>query len=128
MAPRCGDEFPKALVAEVVAVRRRCLDHAVAKQNHELAGFERNCRGRREILVRADAERLLQQNSDTRLSAFGALTPGITIMKLLPDGWSADLKLEFYRQRSAWRLGGAGSPGLEPFSARWIQAGLSKTF
>src|SRR5207249_6499106 len=46
---------------------------------------------------RADAERLLQQNSDTRLSAFGALTPGITIMKLLPDGWSADLKLEFYR-------------------------------
>ena len=69
-----------------------------------------------------------QYSADTRLSAFGALTPGITIMKLLPDGWSADLKLEFYRQRSAWRLGGAGSPGLEPFSARWIQAGLSKTF
>ncbi|MGH8850914.1 MAG: DUF3570 domain-containing protein [Casimicrobiaceae bacterium] len=65
--------------------------------------------------------------ADTRLSAFGALTPGITVAKLLPDGWSVDLKVEFYRQRAAWRPGG-GSPGLEPLSARWIQTGISKTF
>jgi hypothetical protein len=67
-------------------------------------------------------------SADTRLSAFGALTSGVSIVKRLPDGWSFDLKLDFYRQRSDWRLGGDGSPGLEPFSARWIQTGISKTF
>ncbi len=41
--------------------------------------------------------------ADTRLSAFGALTPGITVAKLLSEGWAVDLKVEFYRQRSAWR-------------------------
>jgi len=67
-------------------------------------------------------------SADTRLSAFGALTSGVSIVKRLPDGWSFDIKLDFYRQRSDWRLGGDGSPGLEPFSARWIQTGISKTF
>jgi Protein of unknown function (DUF3570) len=67
-------------------------------------------------------------SADTRLSAFGALTSGVSIVKRLPDGWSFDVKLDFYRQRSDWRLGGHGSPGLEPFSARWIQTGVSKTF
>jgi hypothetical protein len=67
-------------------------------------------------------------SADTRLSAFGALTSGVSIVKQLPDGWSFDVKLDFYRQRSDWRLGGDGSPGLEPFSARWIQTGVSKTF
>ncbi|MGH8713607.1 MAG: DUF3570 domain-containing protein [Casimicrobiaceae bacterium] len=65
--------------------------------------------------------------ADTRLSAFGALTPGITVAKTLPGGWTVDLKVEFYRQRSDWRPGG-GSPGLEPLSARWIQTGISKAF
>ena len=67
-------------------------------------------------------------SADTRLSAFGALTPGIGVAKLLPDGWSVDLKWEFYRQRSSWRFGGSGSPGLEPFSARWFEFGIAKTF
>jgi hypothetical protein len=66
--------------------------------------------------------------ADTRLSAFGALTSGLSIAKRLPGGWSFDIKLDFYRQRSDWRFGGDGSPGLEPFSARWIQTGISKTF
>ena len=65
--------------------------------------------------------------ADARLSAFGALNPGVTIAKLLPEGWQIDLKVEFYRQRSDWRPGG-GSPGLEPLSARWIQTGISRTF
>jgi hypothetical protein len=67
-------------------------------------------------------------SADTRLSAFGALTSGVSIVKRLPEGWTFDVKLDFYRQRSDWRLGGDGSPGLEPFSARWIQTGVSKTF
>ena len=65
--------------------------------------------------------------ADTRLSAFGALTPGITVAKAMPDGWTVDLKVEYYRQRSDWRPGG-GSPGLLPLSARWIQTGISKAF
>lgn len=65
--------------------------------------------------------------ADTRLSAFGALTPGVAIAKLLPDGWQVDLKVEFYRQRADWRPGG-GSPGIEPLSARWIRTGVSKVF
>ena len=36
------------------------------------------------------------------------------------------MKLAFYRQRASWRVGGSGSPGLEPFSARWIEAGIAK--
>ena len=66
--------------------------------------------------------------TDTRLSAFGAITAGLLVAKALPDGWTVDLKYEFYRQKSAWKLGGDGSPGLLPFSANWIQAGVAKAF
>jgi hypothetical protein len=66
--------------------------------------------------------------ADARLSAFGALTAGLTLSKQLPDGWSFDVAVDFYRQRSDWHLGGDGSPGLEPFSARWIRTGISKSF
>ncbi len=66
--------------------------------------------------------------ADTRLSAFGAWLPGILVAKQLAGGWSVDLKLEYYEQRSSWRLGGGGSEGLLPFSARWIQVGVAKTF
>ena len=66
--------------------------------------------------------------ADTRLSAFGAVTTGIAIAKRLPEGWTLDVKFDSYRQRSGWHFGGNGSPGLEPFSARWIQTGISKTF
>ncbi len=66
--------------------------------------------------------------ADTRLSAFGAIGTGFKIAKVLADGWAVDLRLDFYRQRSGWRAFGEGSPGIEPFSARWIAAGVSKTF
>jgi hypothetical protein len=66
--------------------------------------------------------------ADTRLSAFGAFTPSVAIAKSFADGWSAGLKVAFYRQRASWQLAGKGSPGLEPFSARWIEAGISKSF
>lgn len=67
-------------------------------------------------------------SADTRLSAFGAITPAVRFDADLRGGWHADLKLEWYRQRAAWHLGGGGSPGLEPFSARWIQLGIARTF
>ena len=67
-------------------------------------------------------------SADARLSAFGAFTPSIKVAKSFADGWSADLRVDFYRQKSSWRLGGGGSPDLLPFSARWIQGGVSKSF
>jgi hypothetical protein len=67
-------------------------------------------------------------SADTRLAAWGAFTPGIKVAYDFGGGWIADLRVEMYRQRASWRLGGNGSPGLEPFSARWIEAGVSKSF
>lgn len=66
--------------------------------------------------------------ADTRLSAFGAVTTGLRVEWDLGSGWSADAKLDFYRQRGSWHLGGDGSPGIAPFSARWLQFGLAKSF
>lgn len=66
--------------------------------------------------------------ADARLAAYGAFTPGLLVAKRLGDGWSVDLKLEFYRQKAAWRAGGGGSEGLAPFSARWIQVGVGRSF
>ena len=66
--------------------------------------------------------------ADTRLSAFGALTPAVKVERQFADGWSADLSFSYYRQRSSWRLGGDGSTDLLPFSARWIAVGIAKTF
>lgn len=65
---------------------------------------------------------------DQRLSAFGALTVGLKIGVQISPDWSTDLKAERYEQRGNWRLGGVGSPGLEPFSALFIQFGLNKRF
>lgn len=67
-------------------------------------------------------------SEDHRLSSFGALTLGVKLSKKLDANWTADLKVEHYAQRGAWYLGGTGSPGLEPFFARSVQSGLSRTF
>lgn len=65
---------------------------------------------------------------DQRLSAFGAVTLGLKLgLQITPD-WSADLKAERYEQRSSWRIGGSGSPGLDPFSATFLQVGIAKRF
>lgn len=66
--------------------------------------------------------------ADTRLSAFGAFTPGVVVAKQFDDGWVADLRVEYYRQKGKWKLGGDGSEGLLPFSARWIQVGIGRSF
>ncbi|HEV8500766.1 MAG TPA: DUF3570 domain-containing protein [Casimicrobiaceae bacterium] len=66
--------------------------------------------------------------ADTRLSAFGAFTAGLGVVKALADGWTVDLRFDFYRQRAGWRAFGTGSEGIEPFSARWIAAGVSRAF
>ena len=73
-------------------------------------------------------EDALYYSEDQRLSAFGARTFGVKLIKQLDEDWSVDLKLERYEQRGAWRFGGGGSPFLEPFRARSFQVGLTRLF
>lgn len=67
-------------------------------------------------------------SADQRLSAFGAVTVGLKFAVQFTPDWSSDLKVERYEQRSNWRVGGAGSPGLDPFTATFVQLGLNKRF
>jgi hypothetical protein len=38
------------------------------------------------------------------------------------------VKAERYEQRGNWRMFGTGSPGLDPFHARFVQVGISHRF
>jgi Protein of unknown function (DUF3570) len=65
--------------------------------------------------------------TDQRMSAFGAVTVGVKA-ELQLGVWTTDLKLEKYEQRSSWRIGGEGSPGIDPFHAVFVQFGVSRPF
>jgi hypothetical protein len=65
---------------------------------------------------------------DTRLSAYGAITLGAKLEWRIDQRWTTDIKYERYEQRSGWRLGGNGSPGLARFSAQFVQLGISRRF
>ncbi len=65
---------------------------------------------------------------DQRLSSFGAVTVGLKLALQLGPEWSTDVKAEHYEQRSSWRVGGTGSPGLDPFRATFVQVGIGKRF
>lgn len=67
-------------------------------------------------------------SADARLSSYGALTLGSKFEWRIDKLWSVDLKYELYQQRSSWRLGGGGSPGLQPFRAQFAQIGISRRF
>ncbi len=67
-------------------------------------------------------------SADQRLSAFGAVTPGLKLIKEFASGWAIDFKAEYYEQRAKWRIGGNGSPGLETFRAHMFQLGVSTKF
>ncbi|WP_341886889.1 DUF3570 domain-containing protein [Variovorax sp. YR752] len=64
---------------------------------------------------------------DQRLSAFGAITVGLKA-ELQLGRWATDLKVEQYEQRSSWRTGGQGSPGIDPLHATMLQFGVSTNF
>lgn len=67
-------------------------------------------------------------SEDQRLSAFGAATLGLKLVKQLNADWLVDVKYEHYTQRSSWRLFGTGSPDLLQFNFRSIQLGVSRQF
>ncbi len=54
---------------------------------------------------------------DQRLAAFGAISLGLKLATAIGQGWTSDLRVEHYEQRSSWRVGGPGSPGLAPLEA-----------
>lgn len=66
-------------------------------------------------------------SADQRLSAFGAVAVGLKA-ELQLGRWTTDLKIEQYEQRSDWRLGGEGSPGIDPFHATTLQLGVATNF
>ena len=65
---------------------------------------------------------------DQRLSSFGALTLGIKVEKRIAKDWLIDAKYENYEQRAAWSMTGGGDKGLSPFSATFVQFGISRQF
>ena len=67
-------------------------------------------------------------SGDTRLSAFGAGSLGLKLGMPAVAGWQSEVKFEFYRQRSAWRAFGSGSPGVELLSARTFEIGIKRAF
>lgn len=67
-------------------------------------------------------------STDQRLSAFGAVGLGLKLAWQWSPAWGADMKLERYEQRADWRLGGQGSPGVDPLKALQWQIGLSHKF
>lgn len=69
-----------------------------------------------------------EYSEDQRLSAFGAITLGLKVAKKLGEDWVVDVKCERYEQRGRWSLSGNDDPGLEPFSARIFQFGLTRYF
>jgi Protein of unknown function (DUF3570) len=66
--------------------------------------------------------------ADQRLSAYGALTFSVKVDYAITDKTNVDVKLERYQQKSSYRLGGKGSPYIDPFNAQFVQVGLSTKF
>ncbi len=67
-------------------------------------------------------------SADQRLSAFGSLTTGIKVLKVLPGGYTFDAGFDFYQQKSSLKLGGGGSPGIEPLYAKIVYLGIGRSF
>ena len=67
-------------------------------------------------------------SADARLAAFGALAVSLKTSYALNPETTVDLKLEHYRQSAALKLGGSGSPYLDPFRARFVLVGITRKF
>jgi Protein of unknown function (DUF3570) len=65
---------------------------------------------------------------DSRLSAFGAITPGVKLVWEVSKGFTVDAKAEIYTQKASYRLGGEGSPNNQPLNARFLQFGATWHF
>ena len=77
--------------------------------------------------IRRAASIVGSKSADQRLAAYGAVTLSLKVAYAITPDTVVDAKLETYRQTAALRLG-SGSPGLDPFYARFIQLGLTHRF
>lgn len=68
------------------------------------------------------------KSADQRLAAFGAVTLSMKVSYAFRPDTVADVKFETYRQTAGLHLGAAGSPGLDPFNAQFVQVGLTHRF
>jgi hypothetical protein len=68
------------------------------------------------------------KSADQRLSAYGAVTASIKVAYAFTPDTVADAKFETYKQSTSMRLGGGGSPSLDPFRARFLQVGITHRF
>lgn len=68
------------------------------------------------------------KSADQRLSAFGASTLSLKVAYAFTPNTEVDVKVDNYRQSAALRISGTGSPGLDPFNARFVQLGLTHRF
>ena len=68
------------------------------------------------------------KSADQRLASFGAVTLSMKIAYAITPDTLVDFKVETYRQAADLFLSGKGSPGLDPFSAQFIQIGLTRRF
>lgn len=68
------------------------------------------------------------KSADQRLSAYGAVTASIKVAYAFTPDTVADAKFETYKQSASMRLGGGGSPSLDPFRARFLQIGITHRF
>ncbi len=80
------------------------------------------------VLTRAIRQFGNDQSTDQRLAAFGAVTLSLKVSYAFTPDTQADIKFALYRQTAGLRLGGNGSPGLDPFAANFTQIGLSHRF
>jgi hypothetical protein len=64
---------------------------------------------------------------DQRLASFGAATLGVRLGWRIDRRWSADLRVDRYRQKGSWALGG-GTEGIATFDARFVQLGVVRRF
>ena len=69
----------------------------------------------------------LYSSADQRLSAFGGITVGGKVARSFGQ-WTADFRYDYLQQRGDWRLRGKGSPGLETFTAHFVQFGATRRF
>jgi Protein of unknown function (DUF3570) len=67
-------------------------------------------------------------SADQRMGAYGAITLSFKVDYAINDKATVDFKIDKYQQKSGYRLGGKGSPYLDPFNALFLQVGYSTKF
>jgi len=67
-------------------------------------------------------------STDQRMAGFGAIGLGLRADWRIDRDWFVGAKVERYEQRSGWRLGGDGSPGIDPLRAWQWQISIGRHF